>query len=130
MCILPNMVTVNCIGLTPKFKRFFWWIFALNYVLIDMWTNDQNEMFVFYCKHKILYLTMLIVCRENLSHSDHTNCKIIKIEGKWKVFLVQSPNQFFGEHPIWWGNLRFLVKWYLNFYDTIPFCMNESFSFL
>jgi hypothetical protein len=37
---------------------------------------------------KILYLTMLIVCRKNLSHSDHMDCKIITIEGEEKVFLV------------------------------------------
>jgi hypothetical protein len=36
--------------------------------------------------HKILYLIVLIVCRKNLSQSDHTNCKIITFEGKEKGF--------------------------------------------
>jgi hypothetical protein len=35
---------------------------------------------------KILYLTMLIVCRKNLSQSDNMDCKIITIEGEEKVF--------------------------------------------
>jgi hypothetical protein len=35
---------------------------------------------------------MLIVCRKNLTQSDLTDCKIITIEGKEKVFLVGSPN--------------------------------------
>jgi hypothetical protein len=29
---------------------------------------------------------MLIVCRKNLSQSDHTDCMIITIEGEEKVF--------------------------------------------
>jgi hypothetical protein len=33
---------------------------------------------------------MLIVCRKNLSQSDHTDCKIIMIEGEEKGFLVGS----------------------------------------
>jgi hypothetical protein len=38
--------------------------------------------------HKILYLTMPIVCRKNLNQSDLTDCKIKTIEGEEKVFLV------------------------------------------
>jgi hypothetical protein len=34
--------------LTPKISGPFWWILGLNYVLIDMWGNDQNEMMFFY----------------------------------------------------------------------------------
>jgi hypothetical protein len=33
-----------------------------------------------------LYLTMLIVCRRNLSQSDLMDCKIITIEGEKKFF--------------------------------------------
>jgi hypothetical protein len=40
-------------------------------------------------RYKILYLTMLLVCRKNLSQSDRTDCKIITFEGEEKVF--------------WWG---------------------------
>jgi hypothetical protein len=35
---------------------------------------------------------MLIVCRENLSQSDLTDCKIIIIEREEKAFLVESLN--------------------------------------
>jgi hypothetical protein len=44
--------------------------------------------------YKILYLTVLIVCRKNLSQSDHTGCKIITIEGEEKAFLVKSHGCF------------------------------------
>jgi hypothetical protein len=37
---------------------------------------------------KILYLTILAVCRNNSSQSDRTDFKIITIEGEEKVFLV------------------------------------------
>jgi hypothetical protein len=37
---------------------------------------------------KILYLTMLLVCRKNLNQSDHMDWKIITIEGEEKVFVV------------------------------------------
>jgi hypothetical protein len=37
---------------------------------------------------KILYLTMLILCRKNLNKSDRTDYKIITVEGEKKVFLV------------------------------------------
>jgi hypothetical protein len=40
--------------------------------------------------YKILYPTMLIVCRKNLSQSNLKDCKIITIEGEEKVFLVGS----------------------------------------
>jgi hypothetical protein len=62
----------------------------LKHVLIDMWANDQNDMMFSTSNCKILYPTMLIVCRKNLSQSDHTDCKIITIEGEEKVFLVGS----------------------------------------
>jgi hypothetical protein len=35
---------------------------------------------------------MLIVCRKNLSQSDHMDCKIITIEGEEKVFFVGNPS--------------------------------------
>jgi hypothetical protein len=38
--------------------------------------------------HKTLYLTLLIVCKKNLSQSDLMDCKIITIEEK--DFLVRS----------------------------------------
>jgi hypothetical protein len=37
---------------------------------------------------------MLIVCRKNLSQSDHMDCKIITIEGEEKGFLVGSHGCF------------------------------------
>jgi hypothetical protein len=39
---------------------------------------------------KILYLIMVILCRNNLNQSDRTDYKIITIEGGKKVFLVGS----------------------------------------
>jgi thioredoxin-related protein len=39
-----------------------------------------------------LYLTILVVCRKNLNQSDHTDYKIITIEGEEKVILVESPD--------------------------------------
>jgi hypothetical protein len=41
---------------------------------------------------KILYFTILIVCRKNLIPSDYTDCKITIIEGEEKVYLVECPN--------------------------------------
>jgi hypothetical protein len=67
---------------------------GLKYVLIDMWVNDQNEMMFFTSNRKIIYLIMLIVCRKNLSQSDHMDCKIITIEGEEKVFWVGSHGCF------------------------------------
>jgi hypothetical protein len=40
---------------------------------------------------KILYLTILLVCRNNCSQSNHLDCKIITIEGE-ETFLVGCPN--------------------------------------
>jgi hypothetical protein len=40
--------------------------------------------------HKILNLTILIVCGKNLNQCDPMDCKIIRIEGEEKVFLVES----------------------------------------
>jgi hypothetical protein len=37
---------------------------------------------------------MLIVCKQNLNQSDHTDCKIITIEGEEKAFLVGNPGCF------------------------------------
>jgi hypothetical protein len=42
--------------------------------------------------YKILYLTILVVCRKSPSQSDHTNCKTITIEEEEKVFLVGYPD--------------------------------------
>jgi hypothetical protein len=50
--------------------------------------NDQNEMMFSTSNRKILYLTILIVCRKNLNQRDLTDCKIITIEGGKKVLLV------------------------------------------
>jgi hypothetical protein len=79
--------------LTPKISEPFWWILGLKYVLIDMWGNDQNEMMFSTSNHKILYFTMLIVCRKYLTQSDLMDCKIITNEGEEKVFLVGSPDR-------------------------------------
>jgi hypothetical protein len=53
---------------------------------------------------------MLIVCKNNLSQSYSTNCKIIIIEGEGMVFLVRNQDQFFGEDHIRKDSLRFLEK--------------------
>jgi hypothetical protein len=54
--------------LTPKISRPFWWMLGLKYVLIDMWANDKKWNDVFSSSyHKILYLTLLTVCRKTLS---------------------------------------------------------------
>jgi hypothetical protein len=42
----------------------------------------------FTSNRKILYLTMLIVCRKNLSQSDLTDLGIITIEGEEKSFFA------------------------------------------
>jgi hypothetical protein len=49
--------------------------------------SKQNEFFSIF-NHKILYLTILIVCRKNLNQSDCTECKIVTTEGEKKVLLV------------------------------------------
>jgi hypothetical protein len=63
----------------------------LKHVLIDMWGNDQNEMMFSTANYKILYLTMLVVCRKNLNQSDLMDCKIIIIEGEEKAFFGGEP---------------------------------------
>jgi hypothetical protein len=47
----------------------------------------QNKIYIF--NWKILYLTIPIVCRKNLSHSNYIDCKSITINGNEKVFLVR-----------------------------------------
>ena len=47
---------------------------------------------MFKMKCKILYLTMPIVCRKNLTQNVLMDCKIITLEGDEKVFLVESLN--------------------------------------
>jgi hypothetical protein len=49
---------------------------------IKIKTNSFFSTFNF----KILYLTILIVCKKNLNHSDHTDCTIITVEGEEKGF--------------------------------------------
>jgi hypothetical protein len=59
----------------------------------------QSVMYLFACRkrikmksffpisnHKILYFAILIICRKNLSQSGCTDCKIMTIEGKKKLF--------------------------------------------
>jgi hypothetical protein len=58
-------------------------------ILINMWASDQNEMMFSTSNRKILYLTMQMVCRNNLSQSDQTDCKVITIEEEEKVFGVE-----------------------------------------
>jgi hypothetical protein len=55
-----------------------------------MWANDQNEMIFSTSNRKILYLTMLIVCRNNLNQSGRTDYKIITFEGEEFIFLVET----------------------------------------
>ena len=65
----------------------------LKYVLIGIRANVQNETIFFYSNRKILHLTMLIVCRKNLSQKILMDCKSITFEGEEKVFLVESLNR-------------------------------------
>jgi hypothetical protein len=44
------------------------------------------DFFFFTFNHRILYITILVVCRKNLKQSDSIDCKIIKIEVKEIVF--------------------------------------------
>jgi hypothetical protein len=48
------------------------------------------KLFFHAFNYKILYLTILIVCRKNLSDNENMDCKIIVIEGEKKVFLMGS----------------------------------------
>jgi hypothetical protein len=80
--------------LTPKISGPFWWILGLKHVeTFNYWHVGQWSKWK-WCfstsNRKILYLTMLIVCRKNLSQSGLTDCKIKTIEGKEEVFLVES----------------------------------------
>ena len=49
--------------------------------------SKWNDFFTF--NGKILYFTIPIVFRKNLSQSDHTDCNIIKIEGKEKKIWLK-----------------------------------------
>jgi hypothetical protein len=51
---------------------------------------------------EVVFLTLLIVCRKNLSQSDLMDCKIVSIEGAEKIF--------------WWGarivvNMSYLTNY-------------------
>jgi hypothetical protein len=48
----------------------------------------KMKLFFSTFNRKILYLTIPILCRKNLSQSDPMGCKIITIEEEKKVFLV------------------------------------------
>jgi hypothetical protein len=60
---------------------------GLKYVLVHMEDKDQNEMIFSTFNCEILYLTIPIVCRKNLTQSHHTDCKIVTIEEEEKVFF-------------------------------------------
>ena len=60
---------------------------GLKYVLIHMEDKDKNEMIFSILNCEILYLTIPIVCRKNLTQSDCTDCKIVTIEKEEKVFF-------------------------------------------
>jgi hypothetical protein len=47
----------------------------------------KMKLSFFAFNHKILYLTILIVYKKNLTQSDCTDCKIITIEGEGKSFF-------------------------------------------
>jgi hypothetical protein len=57
-------------------------------------TKIKNEMIFFslISTLTILYLSILMVFGNNLDHSDRADCKIIRIAGEAKVFLVEYPD--------------------------------------
>jgi hypothetical protein len=62
-----------------------------------------------------MYLTILTVCKKNLNQSDHTDCKIITIEGIEKVILVGCPHScqcFEIQHKL--GEYTYKVPKYKN----------------
>jgi hypothetical protein len=72
---------------------------GLNYVLIDIWGNDKNEMIFFYLQPEDLVPYYVIVCRKHLSQSDLTDCKIISIEREeiffwWGAWIVVNVLKF------------------------------------
>jgi hypothetical protein len=44
------------------------------------------KLFFSTVNHKIIYLTIIKICRKNLNQSDCMDCKIITIEGEEKAF--------------------------------------------
>ena len=51
---------------------------------------EVHQLIISTTNRKIWYLTMLIVCKKNLSQIDLMDCKIITIEGEENVFWVGS----------------------------------------
>jgi hypothetical protein len=87
----------SCIHLIPKISGPFWYILGLKHVETcwNMYLLTCGPMIKMkWCfstsNRKILYLTMQIVCRKNLSQSGLTDCKIITIEGEEKVFWWEA----------------------------------------
>jgi hypothetical protein len=60
--------------------------------LISSRIKIKKEWFFSTFNHKILNLTIPVVCRKNLNQSDHTDCKIITIDGNKRVSFVKSPD--------------------------------------
>jgi hypothetical protein len=59
---------------------------ASNMFLIACRTKIKVKCSFSTFNRKILNLTILIVCRKNLRQSNHTDCKIITLEGGKKFF--------------------------------------------
>jgi hypothetical protein len=94
---------------TLRITGLFWWILGLKYVLIDMWAMIKMKWCFSTSNCKILYLTMLVDCRRNLSQSDLMECKIITIEKKEKVFGGEpgSLSMFWYSKEIRWNGLQY-----------------------
>jgi hypothetical protein len=79
LCVTPIL-------LTPKISGLFWWILGLKHVenkyLLTCGPMIKMKLCFSTSNHKILYLTMLIVCRKNLSQSNLMDCNIITNEGE------------------------------------------------
>ena len=74
--------------LTPKFQDSFGEYWTSNMYFITCRINIKMKGSLSTFNHKILNRTISIVCRKNLTQSDHMDCKIITIEGKKIAFFL------------------------------------------
>jgi hypothetical protein len=84
------IVKTRSTRLTPKFQDSFGEYWTSNMYFITCRINIKMKGSLFTFNHK--NCTISIVCRKNLTQSDHTDCKIITIEGKEIAFLVGTPD--------------------------------------
>jgi hypothetical protein len=68
------------------------------------------KWFLFAFKRKILYLTIIIICKKNLGQSGHTDCKILTIKWEKQVFVGGVPrllSMFWNSIKIRWIGLQY-----------------------